>query len=197
MADIKNDIFVDYFHSIEHLENEAKAFKNNNISNWDWKQVNGFYDYLKKSRFFSELGFQANYDYVPNASGGFHAMWIYNRKLYTYKYKGIEYELYLQMEFVNHKMNICLKISIDDEEKKIKPRELREHLIWYQDESGKWIQRAEKYNFNKPNKFGTGKTMTLGIYNKENKNYKDIKNNLFEAIEQFKAFTSEIKQSLF
>lgn len=116
---------------------------------------------------------------------------IFNRKLYIYKYKGIEYELYLQMEFVNQRMNICLKVSIDDKEKKIKPWELREHLIWYQDKSSKGVQRAEKYGFNKPIRFGSGKTMTLGIYYKENKNYRDIENNLFEALEQLKAFTSE------
>lgn len=195
--EIKNDIFDNYFKAIEHWENESKAYRTKEINAWNDWQVNGFYEDLKRAIFETNCEFDADFDYVHNQSGGFHAMWIYNRKLYTYKYKGIEYKLYLQMEFVNHKMNICLKVSIDDKEKKIKPRELREHLIWYQDESGKWIPRAEKYGFNKPARFGSGKTMTLGIYNKENKNYKDIKNNLREALEQFTAFTSEIKQSLF
>lgn len=122
-------------------------------------------------------------------------MWIKNEKYY--EFNGVKYELYVQMEFIDSKMKICLKVqcpNIKEGEKGVEPFELRNYLIRYEDEAGTTIQRAEKYNYKKPNKFHSGKTMTIGIYNKESKTDEEIKNNLREALKQFEAFTFEIKQ---
>lgn len=71
IAKIKNDIFIDYFNSINYLEKNAVAFRDISVADWNWMQVNGFYDNLINSSFFDELGYRANFGYVPNRSGGF------------------------------------------------------------------------------------------------------------------------------
>ena len=60
-------------------------------------------------------------------------------------------------------------------------------------ESGDWINRLNKHGFRKPDRFGSGRTMTLGIYDSENITYVGLEDNLANALKDFNNFVSEIK----
>lgn len=194
VSEIENNIFIDYFNALKYIEEESNSFKVKKIADWSWAQVNGFYDSLKRSDFFTNHGFLANYGYVPNARGGFYAMWIYNENYH--EYRNVKYELYLQMEFAssdkNSEMNICLKTSIQNKDVGIRPKELRNFLVYYINESENWVNALVAHNFRKPNRFGSGKTMTLGIYDSKHTDCEELTRNLIDALEHFNDFTSEV-----
>lgn len=200
-AQTTNRILKDYFEYFKDFEQEAQSFKTTPVSEWESRQINAFFDYLKKSDFNGEYGLFANYGKVNNPAGGFYGMWFSNG--IWYHIDGIKCELYFQMEYhtANHKLNYCLKVSAPDESGNEKGSALRDSIIyrkdsegkWLQDELGKWSNRVEDHGYRKPARYGSGKTMSLGVLkkNREEESYSDIITNLEEALENYCGFVKE------
>ena len=107
-------------------------------------------------------------------------MWIW-KPIYV-NADGLECEVYLQCEFVNNKLNICYRASSKTE--KIK-RNNREALIR--------VDIAKKYNFRKPPRYGTGKTVALGIYEASINTYQEAVIAIKSAINDFYNLVDEIE----
>ena len=177
---IDNDIFIDYYNYIKDFKGEISKFKISPVSKWQWAQINGFYDYIK-SKSYGDMYY--DYGYVANQSGGFYGMWISNE---TYgEYNNSKYELYLQCEFVEQRLNICYKAS-SKQDLKI-DRATREHFIWEKD-NGKWIDNAADFGFKKPKRYGSGKTVTFGLYKDDEiiTDYISAESKINAAIDDFK-----------
>lgn len=177
-----NVIFHSYYDYWENFDCEVSLFKELSINQWGWKQINGFYEFVKCES--KGNGMIYNYGYVANQTGGFYGMWISNGTYRNIKHN--KYELYLQCEFVDQQFNICYKAGAQGNSDKV-TRSIREELIWKK-EDDRWINIAEDNNFIKPSRYGSGKTVTLGIYKHNQKimTYKDAINAINAAIASFK-----------
>lgn len=183
-----NVIFKSYYEMIKSLDEEANKYKVLPVCEWDWAQINEFYDQLK-SKIKKDFNYDCNYGKVNNESGGFYGLWIYNSIFRNYK--GNDYELYLQCQFYsNGLIDICYKASSKSGNKI--DREIREYLILK--EYGKWGNIADKYGFVKPKRYGSGKTVTLGLYENKKRfsNYKQLEDNIYKAVNAFKNIVNEI-----
>ena len=86
----QNRIFRDYYEYLKNLNDEVEKFKTLPVEQWNWHQINGFYEYAKKN---NKSDMNYNYGYVHNKDGGFYGMWMYNG---TYKYiQDDKYSMYL------------------------------------------------------------------------------------------------------
>ena len=68
---VKNQIFIDYITRLKRIEKESQDYIGLPHENWRYPQWSGFMMALCK-----ELGGDANFGYVPNASGGFIGAWF-------------------------------------------------------------------------------------------------------------------------
>ena len=187
-SEINNQIFLDYYEFIKKLNNEIMQFKVLPISVWKWQQINGFYDYLNKSPEVLGGSFASQYGYIANPSGGFYGMWLSND---TYKQlNGIQLELYLQLEFTNNQLNICYKASAGKTNRKIN-RDLRYELLGIT-ENGQWINIAQNHHFEKPSRYGCGKTVTLGVFEEKPENYEEAIKIIKKALCEFTKMTQEL-----
>ncbi len=187
----KNNIFLDYYNYLNEFDVKANDFMNSPVTNWNWEQINGFYNYCQNN--LKEPQLKIGFGYVPNQTGGFWGMWLWN-EIYV-NADGLRCEVYLQCEFTNGKFNICYRASNRDKNNsniKIQ-RKNRVALIW-KNVDGKWENVAEKYNFKKPSRFGSGKSVALGIYNADITTYEDAYSELKNAIDNFFKLVEEIKQ---
>ena len=166
----QNQIFLDYFEYWNDFQKETELYSEKAVSEWNWKQVNGFYDHLKTSNFFGARNLWVGYGYVPNRSGGFYGLWA-GKNNHQICVNGDLYELYLQMEtFVDghSQAQICLKLSVKgSNEDKSKIRTARDQLIY----TDNWVYALGKYNFHKPARLAIGQQMTIGIYNADLTDY--------------------------
>lgn len=177
---IGNDIFIDYYNYIKCIRDEIAKYKTLPVCKWNWAQINGFFDYIK-SKSYGDMYY--DYGYVPNQTGGFEGMWIYNSIYGTYK--DTKYELYLQCEFVDQRLNICYKASSKDNLKI--DSSARENFIW-KNENGEWVDNAALFGFTKPKRYGYGKTVTIGFYKVDESitGYLSAEKKINEAIDDFK-----------
>lgn len=160
---ISNDIWQDYYAYLQNFEAEAQLYRTLPISEWDWRQINAFYDHLYSGSFFEQLNVGGSYGYVSNRSGGFQGMWFGDWEPFVIQ--GIRCMLYVQLEFVSQRLHINLKLGADKadlKEKQIAPRALRESVLCG-DGSG---SLPERYGFHRPARFGSGASMTVGVYQK-------------------------------
>lgn len=210
-----NMIFKNYYEYLNDLQEKSGQFKTLPLKDWDWQQAFGFFSCLKtqlalkfdngkpkldvkkseeQESILEKYGFEADFDYVYNQSGGFYAMWISKKCNYVYSKENeqIKYEIYLMMQFMNNEMNICLKLGIKEigETGKLTPSDIRNKLVY----NDKWKYKLTEYNYNKPARFGYGKDMTIGIYAKNGKyeNYEQIITDLRAAMQGFDKLTEEI-----
>lgn len=180
----KNNILIDYYEHIKSLDDEVSLFYTLPVGEWGWSQINGFYDYCQKN--LVDTGMSFTYGYVPNKDGGFEGMWIYND---TYKVvDDLNCELYLQCEFVNRKLNICYRASTSIG--KING-ETREKLVWKQI-NGEWFDIAKQNGFIKPKRYGSGKTVALGIYDYSINTYEDAIAAICSAIKDFHKLVKDL-----
>lgn len=107
------------------------------------------------------------------------------------EYNNLKYELYLQCEFVEQRLNICYKASSQDDLKI--DRATRESFIWEND-NGKWKDTAASFGFTKPKRYGSGKTVTFGLY-KDNElitDYLSAESKIYNAIDDFKRMINKL-----
>ena len=155
------------------------------ISDWGWEQINGFYKYCKDT--ITDVGLNFDFGYIHNPSGGFYGMWMYDST--KVDADGLECEVYLQSNFLNGVLDVCYRAS--SKEQKIQ-RKNRDALVWKNIE-GTWVDIAKKHNFRKPKRYGTGKSVALGVYNITPETYEEAVNVIRHAVEDFRALVKDIK----
>lgn len=190
ISETSNIIFRSYYEKIKALEEDIAAYKETPCYEWDWAQINGFYNDLKPK--LEAKGICCNYGYVSNRSGGFYGMWMCEDDSGAVLYFDSPYELYLQCEFSNGDLKICYKASSKSES--VISGEIRERFIWKKI-NNEWIDVAKKHGFKKPQRYGTGKTVTLGLYDYACEElYCDLAEKLiFKAYDCFLELVKELK----
>ena len=182
-----NQIFIDYYNYWNDFQCKTEQYCDLPVSQWDWKQVNGFYDYLKNSNFFGAQGFWSGYGYVANRNGGFHGLWFGSND-HRICLNGSDYELYLQMETsVGEKSSaqLCLKLSVvGTHTGKGAIRAARDSLIYADNRE----YTLSKYHFHKPSRLAIGQHMTIGVYDAPLHDYATMKDALHKASLDYIAF---------
>lgn len=143
----QNNIFLDFFDRLKRIEKSNNEFENKLISEWNGSDWQGFFQFLEK-----EIDI-INWNYVNNQNGGF-----WNAVL-NWDYWGI-YPAYIQIE----EGKLCFKISTDPDQldmpENMTRSEIRNqlhHLI---------VSKSKEFGFKhirRPDRFGTGKYMTVAI----------------------------------
>ena len=187
-----NQIFQDYISYLENSREKANEYKHLHIEEWERNHIFRFCSDFQKSSLLSQTGFSANYGDVSNPGGGFIAMWISDGN--TSWYKNQEYELYIQLEFINGKLQLCLKVSIMNatEISSDARRQLRDYLTYYADSSNNWIYALSEFGYSRPARFGNGVSMTIGVVQVEVDSWREIENYVLNAINSF----PEIRNSI-
>lgn len=194
--DIDNAIFNNYRDFIMEYHKERNNFIGLPVSKWTPTMIQGFYDNLvKKIKLKGELtDGHCGYGYVPNKSGGFYGLWLIPKgesKFKTNKEQTMKYIPYIQMQFEAKKdlngkqqstMKICLKIEVKEGDDYIN---LRNEIT-----KGERIFEVnldnETIKFEKPQRWGSGRTMTLYELDLNNEGeYTEVKQ-VFEKV--FKSF---------
>jgi hypothetical protein len=142
----QNEIFTNFYDHLRNIDNRVLSFRNLPLNNWHSDSWIGMFNELKKTYIAG-----ADWGYVPNKNGGFMAMY----------WQGIALNdilnIYLQIE----ENKLCIKIGVKEKSKEKESRKkMYELLVVNNEKLGK-----EKYNIKlqKPERFGTGKHMTIAI----------------------------------
>lgn len=199
--DIDNAIFNNYRDFIIEYYEEKNKYKSTAISEWTSTMIQGFYDDLvKKINIKGKLtDGHCGYGYVPNKSGGFYGLWLIPEEKIECKMneeQTMKYIPYIQMQFEAKKdlngqqqstMKICLKIEVKkrDDYKRDDYINLRNEIT-----KGERIFEVnldnETIKFEKPQRWGYGRTMTLYELDLNNEGeYTEVKQ-VFEKV--FKSF---------
>lgn len=182
-----NQIFLDYYNYWSTYQNETELFQTLPLSQWGYKQVYGFYDYLKESAYFADNGLWFGYGYVPNKNNGFYGLWA-GSDIYSITINDKIYELYLQMETVTGDVptsQICLKLSAQEE----KPdwehlRATRDYLVYTPD----WTYKLNEFHFHKPKRLALGRHMTIGVYDVSLTDFDNFMKALQLAVQDYNKF---------
>jgi len=76
----------------------------------------------------------------------------------------------------------------------VTPKQLRDFLTYYIDESGKWTYTLTEHGFIKPDRFGTGSTMTIGIIPINVSSWCEIADYVSNAMNSFEEIKESIKE---
>jgi len=189
---INNQIIIDYYYYWKEFQEETLSFKNTSIQNWTWKQVYGFYDYLKNSDFTKNNALWMEYNYVANPTGGFYGLW-FGPSTSDVNIDGIWFEFYLQLETVTAEektdVKICLKLCHKDDHKLENVRNARKKIIY----ADNWEYRAKRYRFRKPKRVAGAKHMTIGIFDMEYTNTEELLLAIQEALNEYNKMHSSLK----
>ena len=182
-----SEIFKSYYDYIWQWKNDIDKYKELPASQWGYAQINGFYTYIKEK--IPEME-KNDFGYVPNQTGGFYGMWFFNNSRLL-RDEG-EFELYMQCEFSSQEKKICYKAMAHSENKISK---LERNVLTCKSGTNQ-VNIAEKYGFMKPPRFGSGKTVTLGIYDYGSNeiSYLEMEKVINQALENFKQLTNELME---
>lgn len=186
---VRNDIFRDYYTYLESVAQAADDYNKLPIKKWDWRQIYEFYSFCKKELAYTNMGMQ--YGYVHNKSGGFDAMWIYHKDCIV-TFDSLQYELYLQCEFLAGELKIRYRASALED--KIYG-ERRDRFIWKR-KDGKWEDVAKDNNFVKDGRYGSGKSVALGVYRESYETAEEALKAIKHAVVDFKKLVAEIKEDV-
>ena len=137
-----NDILIDFREHLKDIENETNSFKTKPMTDWSWYAWQGFYMELEK--WYKNV----YWEYVSNPSGGFLGAWWNFINSETDDVK-----MYFQIE----QGKFCFKISCGDNISDAR------NVRWSFYET--LIENAGRHNIKviKPQRFGNGYTITIGI----------------------------------
>ncbi len=187
-----NQIITDYYCYWKDFQEEALSFKNTPILNWTWKQVYGFYDYLKNSDFTKNNSLWMDYNYVANPTGGFYGLW-FGPSTSDVSINGIWFEFYLQLETVLKEektdIKICLKLCHKDDYKSERVRNARNKIIYAEN----WEYRAKRFRFKKPKRVVAAKHMTIGIFDQEYTNTDELLLAIQDALNEYNRMCNDLK----
>lgn len=181
----QNTIFMDYYEYWNNFHMETLRFQELPLSQWDWKHTNGFYNYLSESKFFAEKNMWSGFGYVANQIGGFDGLWFGTDNC-RICIDGTEFDCYLQLEtYVSSPTTaqLCLKISTVQNSVPVELARSTRNRIAY-DNNGDYALRA--YNFKKPARLGSGRSMTIGVYTAELFDFKTVTAVLEAALDDYK-----------
>ena len=150
-----SDIYADFYHHLQSIEDAVQSFKYLPIKDWSHKSWIGFFKYLQ-----SKLG-EGNWGYVANPSGGFMGFWTFFQKV-------DDMDVYLQLE----EDKLCFKMFMTNKENRSEVRGKLNHSF---------VKEASNFDLQviKPERFGSGKYMTFAvlqtdIISKQNNNPIDL-----------------------
>lgn len=150
---ITNDIFNDFMTRLVKLEKINNDWENKIIDHWNGNDWQGFFQYLER-----EIKI-VGWSFVNNPAGGF-----WNAVL-NWDYWDDGYPVYLQTE----EFKLCFKISTDPDEVDM-PENISRGQI--RNKMSELILRSAKNKsidtIRRPDKFGSGKYMTVAIVDCEN-----------------------------
>ena len=185
-----NDIFKNYYEYWKDFEEITQSYKDNKLCDWDWRQINGFYDEIKT--LLNEHECWSGYDYVSNKSGGFWGLW-YGIDDDAIDFGSFRAAIYLQSEIKwiesksQYDYKICIKLenqSKDDEKEKM--YELKKKIL----------EKIEQYGFTKPNRVGSGTHVTVGVMKglESISTYEEFRNTIIESVDSYKKMVRDIQQ---
>ena len=140
---VSDSIFLDYTRHLQNIENKRNSYLTLPISKWYYDSWIGFFKTLRK-----ELG-EGDWNYVPNASGGFMGFWWYSVAIG-------QYEIKMQIE----QGKFCFKVTVEEKSKRREIRNKMYHEIMK-------ISKELKIDVIKPTRFGNGLYMTVAILNSD------------------------------
>ncbi len=143
---VKNAIFEDFRSHLHAIEDRVQSYHDKQIPDKEnkWKRDTWTGIYMRLQ---DELG-KGNWDYVSNKKGGFMGFW--------WGFQGDEScKQYLQLE----ENKLCFKIKVKEKSQR---KELRKK--WYKILKSKCSEFG--INFERPNRFGNGKYMTVMVADK-------------------------------
>lgn len=169
----ENQILKDYLEHISKIEEATQVYKTKPISEWGWDGWKGFYKALEDAVNYKE----PEWGYVPNATGGFLGFWWYFTDI-------PEGKIYLQFE---GKDDLRIKVYHDKDNTKYisTHKEFREKVYGI---------IKKKLGDIKPDRFGTGKTMTVAVIRDIDIKSKLI--NLKEFIKEYEKIVDDIALEL-
>jgi len=188
----QNQIFLDYYRYWNSFQKDVEKYQSLPVSQWDWKQVNGFYDSLHASRYFEKHNLWMGYGYVANQTGGFHGLW-FGANDCCVNINGIPFELFLQLETVTgnpSSAQLCLKFCAKED---IVDREALSHCrdqVVYDDN---WNYTLKEYHFCKPRRLARGRHMTIGVYVCEINDHRELLNSFEAAIQDYNRLLSSFR----
>jgi hypothetical protein len=142
----ESEIFGDFRSHLREMENRIQMYRTESVDKWSWAAWTGFYVALQQ-----QLG-RGDWDYVANPTGGFMGYWA--------DFEGVtDCDIYWQIEAIpNRTTKLCFKIG------DVSDTSIRD--TWHQ----KFMQTASNHTLDivKPSRFGSGKYMTIAVYNKLN-----------------------------
>ena len=187
-----NQIIIDHYNYWKEFQEEALSFINIPVRNWTWKQVYGFYDYLKNSDFIKTNTLWMDYNYVANPTGGFYGLW-FGPDEFIVQIDGIPFELYLQLETVvgeeKTDVKICLKLCYEGDYKSEKVRNARNKIIY----ADNWEYRAKRFRFRKPKRVAAAKHMTIGIFDADFSNTTELLLAMQNALDEYNKMLNSLK----
>lgn len=142
-ASERSDILFEFRSYLREIEDDVQTYATLPLASWSWNSWKGFYARLQ-----SELD-DGNWDYVPNASGGFLGFW-------WHWHGDAHCEQYLQLE----QEKLCFKIWVSD-----KPKRSELRAYWHSKIASECPKHAVKVK--RPNRFGNGKFMTVATFDGE------------------------------
>lgn len=142
---VTNNIFREYHAYLQRIEDAVNSFSDTPPDDWPWKDPweawRGFFLLLQQ-----EIA-KAGWGYVPNSGGGFMGFWWHFQQMESS-------EVYLQLE--GDRLCFKIKIALKEGAPGKALRDEWHHRIM---ESA----RGSALSVVKPTRFGTGKTMTVGV----------------------------------
>ena len=142
-----NPIVLNYKDSLQVLEDSTNSYINSAIDKWNGDAWQGFYMEIEKHRHDIQWG------YVPNPSGGFWGAWWH----FMTPENNENIEMYLQFE----ETKLCIKICYDGSDNKTTIRNKCFEAL---------MEAASSLapEIVKPDRFGAGTYMTIGVVKSEN-----------------------------
>lgn len=178
----ESEILKDYFEHLYQTHNEAEKYRILPFEDWDWAQIEAFFDELLLDENWCE--FLDGYGYVANAQGGFYALCSKSIKI-----PNKPWELYLQLEFCPKQAKICLKGTVDDPDIKTQSSLFIDTIVHREKEA-----YAFKPWFERPDRLISAHWMTFGVIELDTEGlYLDnIKIRVADAINGYQALRSSI-----
>ena len=174
-----NEIFLNYFQFWNEFDNVTYSFSQRKPSEWDWRQIYGFYEEIQTKLTSTPYDFWVGYDYVANKSGGFYGLW-YGSDSDKIETTDLKSAVYLQLEATwngnNYDYRICLKSENQSETSNSIFDSFKRNII----------NKLSLYGFQKPKRVGSGQHVTVGILNPSSDSYNALKEAILESLEQYK-----------
>lgn len=170
---VKNAIYQDFLAHLENMENVVNQYEKKDPNGWDENDWRGFFMnlYKNRSQFYDVTESDgANWNYVPNPSGGFFGFWWYFKEVTQYQYVP-----YLQLE----QDKLCFKIMVKGESDRRGARnQAFEKIQESASQLGMILQRPER--------MGNGKFMTVLRWQGDYRESKDRKLDMTSTLENLK-----------